>query len=72
MEARPRNMVLDKRQTNNIMKNRNAVSRMKRVVSGTHWNFDPSWDWLSPLNAPAFERMPRSDWEWRNKCRLIF
>jgi len=50
----------------------NAVSRMKRVVSGTHWNFDPSWDWLSPLNAPAFERMPRSDWEWRNKCRLIF
>jgi len=54
------------------MKARNAVSRMKRVVSGTHWNFDPSWDWLSPLNAPAFERMPRSDWEWRNKCRLIF
>jgi hypothetical protein len=55
-----------------VIKTENAVSRMKRVVSGTHWNFDHSWDWLSPLNAPAFERMPRSDWEWRNKCRLIF
>ena len=53
-------------------KNYHAVSRMKRVVNGTHWNFDPTWGWLSPLNAPAFKRMPRSDWEWENKCRLIF
>lgn len=53
-------------------KNKNVIVRLRKVIEGSHFEIDGTYNWFPDYICPKYVRRKQSDWDYYNRTKRIF